>query len=91
MQSGGTASRQRNIDGGTEYPYSPAAPAMDVSFAGAGGLLKLDQALGLSGTISGWAVGDTIDFVSATVTSAVISGTTLTVTEAGNQTSSPIN
>ena len=59
---------------------------MDVTFASTGGLLKLDQASGLSGTISGWAFGDSIDFVSATVTSAVVSGSTLTITETGGQT-----
>ena len=41
---------------------------------------------GLSGTLSGWQVGDVIDFVSTSVTSAGISGSTLTVTVSGGTT-----
>ena len=44
------------------------------------------QPPGLSGTLSGWQVGDTIDFVSTSVSSATISGSTLTITVSGGAT-----
>ncbi len=85
IESGGIGSAATISSGGTEYVQS-GGTAIDVSFAGTGGLLKLDQPSGLGGTISNWAIGDTIDFVSASITSAGVVGNTLTITEAGNQT-----
>ena len=83
--AGGTASGTDISGGGTEYVQSGGA-AVNVSFVGTGGLLKIDQASGLGGTISNWTIGDTIDFVSASITSAGVIGNTLIITEAGNQT-----
>jgi hypothetical protein len=50
------------------------------------GTLQLDAPNLLTGTISGLAVGDLIDFAHATVTNAVVNGTTLTVTFQGGTT-----
>ena len=60
-----------------------AAQRSEPLFGGTAGTLDLEQPQGLSGTISGWQVGDVIDFVSTSVTSAGISGSTLTVTVSG--------
>ena len=81
VESGGTASGT-TISGGTEYVSSGGA-ALGATFGGTAGTLDLEQPQGLSGTISGWQVGDVIDFVSTSVTSAGISGSTLTVTVSG--------
>jgi autotransporter passenger strand-loop-strand repeat protein len=86
VESGGTAA-STTISGGTEYVHS-GGTAGTVSFSGTGGLLKLDQPAGLTGAISNFAIGDTIDFVNTAITSAVISSTALTITEANNQTQS---
>jgi hypothetical protein len=58
-----------------------------VTFAsGAVGTLQLDGPNHLTGTISGLAVGDVIAFAHATVTNAVVNGTTLAVTFQGGAT-----
>ena len=62
---------------------SSGGAALGATFGGTAGTLDLEQPQGLSGTISGWQVGDVIDFVSTSVTSAGISGSTLTVTVSG--------
>ena len=79
--SGGTASGT-TLSGGTEY-VSAGGTALGAIFGSTSGTLDLEQPQGLSGTISGWQVGDVIDFVSTSVTSAGISGSTLTVTVSG--------
>ena len=81
VEFGGTASGT-TISGGTEY-VSSGGTALGAMFGGTAGTLDLEQPQGLSGTISGWQVGDVIDFVSTSVTSAGISGSTLTVTVSG--------
>ena len=81
VESGGTASGT-TISGGTEY-VSSGGTALGAVFGSTSGTLDLEQPQGLSGTISGWQVGDVIDFVSTSVTSASISGSTLTVTVSG--------
>jgi autotransporter passenger strand-loop-strand repeat protein len=66
--------------------------AINVIFSGPGATLKLDEPSELKGlgfkpgTISGWQVGDVIDFLNTTVTSVHGAGNTLTVTYAGKQT-----
>jgi hypothetical protein len=58
-----------------------------VSFASGGvGTLQLDGRHLFTGTLSGLAIGDTIDFAKADVTTASIAGNTLTVTFADNST-----
>ena len=81
VESGGTASGT-TISGGTEY-VSAGGTALGAVFGSTSGTLDLEQPQGLSGTISGWQVGDVLDFVSTSVTSASISGSTLTVTVSG--------
>jgi hypothetical protein len=58
--------------------------ANTIDFAGIG-TLQLDGPLAI-GALSGLTTGDVIDFAHATLTSAIINGTTLTVTFAGGQT-----
>ena len=64
------------------------ADAQAVTFYSAGGTLKLDNPTPttFTGHINGLIVGDTIDLINTTVTSAVISGSTLTVTESNKST-----
>ena len=62
-----------------------ATSAQNVIFVGAGGILKLDNPEGFTGEIDGLGLGDVIDFASATVASASISGSTLTVTDGGQK------
>jgi Ca2+-binding RTX toxin-like protein len=56
-----------------------------VTFGGTTGVLQLQDAGSLTGTISGWRIGDAIAFLNGTVTSAAISGSTLRVTMSGGQ------
>ena len=62
--------------------------AQTIAFSGAGGMLMLDNPTPTSftGQINGLAFGDTIDLTNTRVTSAIISGSTLTVTESNSQT-----
>jgi hypothetical protein len=53
---------------------------------GTSGLLDLAQPQVLSGTITGWQVGDVIDFASTSLTSAGISASMLSVTASGGRT-----
>jgi autotransporter passenger strand-loop-strand repeat protein len=69
------------INGGTER-VSAGGTANGVIFAGPAGVLQLEQPGSLIGTISGWQIGDVIDF-STNVTGAAISGSTLEVTVSG--------
>jgi fibronectin-binding autotransporter adhesin len=69
--------------GGTELVGGTAS---GVTFADTSGVLELYQPSNLSGTLSGWQIGDTIDFVGTSVTSASISGATLSVTVSGGAT-----
>jgi autotransporter passenger strand-loop-strand repeat protein len=84
IAAGSTASGT-TIFGGTVEVQS-AGTAANVSFAGTGGLLKLGQPSGLTGTISSWAIGDTIDFVGTSIIYATVIGSSLTVTDAKNET-----
>jgi autotransporter passenger strand-loop-strand repeat protein len=81
--SGGTAIAT-TISGGTEY-VSSAAAAQDVTFGGSSGTLDLATPAGLHGTISNWQIGDVIDFVSTSITSATIGGGLLNITTSGGQ------
>ena len=81
----GTALGTTINSGGTEY-VSAFGTASGVTFGGSYATLDLVRPAGLSGTISGWQAGDIIDFVSTSVTSAVISGSTLSVTVSGGAT-----
>jgi autotransporter passenger strand-loop-strand repeat protein len=83
VRPGGTASGAM-LSGGTEY-VSSGGTAQDVTFGGSSGTLELVTPTGLSGTMSDWQTGDTIDFVGTSVTSASIAGSTLTVTVSGGQ------
>ena len=62
--------------------------AQAVVFEGNGGTLKLDNPTPttFTGQIKGLALGDVIDLTNTTVTSVVINGSTLTVTESNNST-----
>ena len=88
IQSGGVASGTTVNRGGTEY-ISSDGTAQDVTFGGTFATLDLGSPSGLTGTISNWQVGDTIDFVNTSVTSANISGSTLTITTSGDLDPSP--
>ena len=81
VESVGAASGT-TINGGVEYVFSGGAAA-NVAFGSGGGSLKLEAPSGLTGPISNWQIGDTIDFVDTSVTSAGISGSTLSVTADG--------
>jgi autotransporter passenger strand-loop-strand repeat protein len=85
INSGSIASGTTIFAGGAEYVQSGGL-AQNVTFAGTSATLYLQSPSGVSGTISGWQTGDTIDFVSTSVVSAVISGSTLEVTVSGGST-----
>ena len=84
IESGGSAVGT-TISNGGEVEVLLGGMAEDVSFVGSGGLLELHAPSGLSGIIDVSETGS-IDFVSASVISAGISGSTLVVTEAGSET-----
>ena len=79
---GGGAASGATINGGVEYVVSGGSAA-NVAFGSGDGTLNLEAPSGLTGTISNWQIGDTIDFVDTSVTSAGISGSTLSVTADG--------
>jgi autotransporter passenger strand-loop-strand repeat protein len=83
VDSGGAASAT-TLRAGEEY-VSAGGTVSGVMF-GASGTLALESLTGLAGAISGLQTGDVIDFVSTTVTSATISGSTLTVVAGGQTT-----
>ncbi len=63
------------------------ATGQTISFTDGNGLLTLDNPSAFHGTISGLAIGDTIDLLGGIiVANASISGSTLTITEANSQT-----
>ncbi len=67
-------------------PLAAAGSLSDgVTFSGLG-TLQLDSPTLLTGTITGLAAGDIIDFAHETVTNAAVTGTTLAVTFTGGQT-----
>ncbi|MCP3368296.1 hypothetical protein [Bradyrhizobium cajani] len=74
----GTASNT-HLAGGTEYVYAGGVQN-GVDFAGSASTLYLENASGLTGTISNFEVGDVIDFRNLAVTSYAFDGATLTLT-----------
>jgi autotransporter passenger strand-loop-strand repeat protein len=83
VESGGVAAGTV-LSGGTEY-VSSGGTAQSVTFGTTSATLKLESPSGLTGTISNWLIGDVIDFVGTSVTSASISGSTLTIGTSGGQ------
>jgi hypothetical protein len=73
-----------NISVGAMFELGGAASGGTVNFAGGGGTLKLDAPSSFSETISGLTATDVIHLVGTSVKSAVISGSTLSVTETNN-------
>ena len=84
VEAGSTAIGSTVSAGGTENVQAGGSAA-GVAFSGTGGTLTLSDASGLSGSISNFAQGDSIDFASASIQSAVVSNGTLTVTETSGQ------
>jgi hypothetical protein len=82
VQSGGTATSTTIGNGGTETVQS-GGTATSVSFTGSAGTLDVAQPQDLTGTISNLQIGDVIDFTDTDVTSATVSGSTLTITVSG--------
>jgi autotransporter passenger strand-loop-strand repeat protein len=74
----GTASNT-HLAGGAEYVYAGGVQN-GVDFAGSASTLYLEDASGLTGTISNFEVGDVIDFRNLAVTDYAFDGTTLTLT-----------
>jgi hypothetical protein len=79
VESGGSAIGATIGSGGTVFVASGGS-ALSVTFAGTSATLDLQSPTSLSGTIFNWQVGDVIDFVGTSVTSAAINGSTLTIT-----------
>jgi hypothetical protein len=75
---------QLTIAAGSDLELS-GVTAQTVSFGGNVGTLKLDDPASFTGAITGLVEGDTIDLAGVQATSAVVNGSTLTVT-AGAQT-----
>ncbi len=75
---------QLNIGSGAVLEIG-GATSEDVAFGGNVGTLKLDDPAGFTGAITGFVQGDAVDLAGMQATSAVINGSTLTVT-AGSQT-----
>src|SRR5204863_504738 len=69
IELSGTASNT-TINGGTEHVLA-GGTATGMIFAGPAGTLVLDQPESLTGTISGWQIGDIIDIGGRALTSAV--------------------
>ncbi len=84
IESGGSAIGT-TISNGGEVEVLLGGIAQNVSFVGSGGVLEIYAPSGLSGIIDVSETGS-IDFVSASVIGAGISGSTLVVTEAGSET-----
>lgn len=68
-----------HLAGGIEYVYAGGVQN-GVDFAGSASALYLEDASGLTGTISNFEIGDVIDFRNLSVTSYAFDGTTLTLT-----------
>jgi T5SS/PEP-CTERM-associated repeat protein/autotransporter passenger strand-loop-strand repeat protein len=84
VENGGVASATTINSGGVESVAAGGAAA-GVTFGGVSATLDLAQPSGLTGAISNWQVGDAIDFLNTSVTSANVSGSTLTVNVSGGQ------
>ena len=70
-----------------EIAGSGATVSNGVTFAAGGvGTLRLDSGSSFTGTVSGLAPGDAIDFAGESVTAATLSGATLTVATSGGST-----
>ena len=82
-----TGSGGATINGGALLELG-STDAQTITLTGTGGTLKLDNPTPTSftGHINGLAIGDIIDLTNTTVTSAVIIGSTLTVTESDSST-----
>ena len=82
-----TGSGGATINGGALLELG-STDAQTITLSGTGGTLKLDNptTTSFTGHINGLAIGDIIDLTNTTVTSAVISGSTLTVTESNSST-----
>ena len=82
---GGTANDTHLVNG-TEYVVA-GGTANNVDFTGASGVLYLDNPASLTGTVSNFGVGDTIDLRNTSVNSFGFDGSTLTLaTSGGNYT-----
>jgi autotransporter-associated beta strand protein/autotransporter passenger strand-loop-strand repeat protein len=85
IESGGTAMSTSVFAGGSEI-VRDGGDADGMTFGGPSAELMLESPSGLSGTISDWQIGDTIDFENTSVASATISGSTMSLLVAGSQT-----
>ena len=65
---------------GTERVYAGGS-VNGVTFTGAGGLLILESPGALTGTLTGWQSGATIDFVGMSVADATVDATSLTISD----------
>jgi autotransporter passenger strand-loop-strand repeat protein len=79
--SGGVANGTQ-LSSGDEHVYA-GGTANDVDFTGPSATLFLDDPSSLTGTISDFGVGDTIDFLGTSFSSYTFDGTTLTLATAG--------
>ena len=73
-----------DLSSGATLELGGTASGGTIEFDDAGSTLKLDAPSGFSETIFGLTTGDVIDLVGTSVKSAVISGSTLSVTETNN-------
>lgn len=75
--AGGVTNNSHLVNG---FEYVTAGGTADgVDFAGSAATLLLDQASGLTGTVSNFEVGDTIDLLNMSVSSFTFDGSTLTL------------
>ena len=78
------ASGTIRVDGGATLEITGVAASVGakqtIAFNGAGATLKLDKPITFTLPLSGFGIGNQIDLVGQSVTSAVINGATLTVT-----------
>lgn len=74
------------IDAGGREQVFVDGQAHNVTFAGARALLQLENPTGLTGVLSGWRIGDTIDLQRTHVHSVSETGNVLTVNYGNNQT-----
>ncbi|HEV2156714.1 AIDA repeat-containing protein [Bradyrhizobium sp.] len=67
-----------HLAGGVEHVYAGGVQH-DVDFAGSAATLSLEAASGLTGTVSNFELGDTIDLLNVSVSSFIFDGSTLTL------------
>jgi len=79
--SGGVANNTQ-LSAGSEYVYA-GGTAQGIDFTGSSGTLYTQNTSGLTGEVSNFAVGDTIDFLNTSVTSSSFDGSTLTLATGG--------